>query len=95
MPLGVVTCCGNVASPNLEINVFPFILRGVSLVGIDSQNCPMEHRQELWQNLAGDWKPANLDSMVREVSFEKLPEEIACILEGGQKGRLVVNLDRE
>ena len=89
---GVVTCCGNVMSPELPLNVFPFILRGVSLIGIDSQNCQMEHRKRVWNLLATTWKPADLEGLCREVSLEQLDEEITCILKGGQKGRVIVNL---
>lgn len=89
---GVVTCCGNVASPELPLNVFPFILRGVSLVGIDSQNCPMEQRRRLWQKLSKEWKPEKLNNMCREVNLAGLGDEIDLILRGGQQGRVVVNL---
>lgn len=87
---GVVTCCGNVASPDLALNVFPFILRGVSLVGIDSQNCPMDQRKQVWQRLAADWKPVQLQTLGREVGLEDLDQEIERILRGGQKGRVLV-----
>ena len=90
---GVVTCCGNVASPELPINVFPFILRGVSLVGIDSQNCPMAHRRLIWDKLATAWKPDLLNELGREVSLEGLDNEIALILKGGQVGRVIVRLE--
>jgi len=89
---GVVTCCGNVMSPELPINVFPFILRGVSLLGIDSQNCPMAHRMKVWEKLAGVWKPEELAAFCRVVPLEHLDVEIDCILKGGQKGRVVVDL---
>jgi putative YhdH/YhfP family quinone oxidoreductase len=89
---GVVTCCGNVASPELPLNVFPFILRGVSLVGIDSQNCPMQPRQQIWQKLATDWKPVQLADLCREVVLDDLEGEIDRILLGGQKGRVLVNM---
>ncbi len=91
-PLGVVTCCGNVASADLGLNVFPFILRGVSLVGIDSQNCPLEYRKEIWQKLATDWKIAKLEEISREVRLEDLDVEIGFILSGKQKGRVVVDV---
>ncbi|TKB28128.1 acryloyl-CoA reductase [Desulfopila sp. IMCC35006] len=90
---GVVTCCGNVASPELPLNVFPFILRGVSLLGIDSQNCPMERRKKVWQHLATDWKPTVLAKLCREVSLEELDGEIELILKGGQTGRIIVRMD--
>jgi len=90
---GVVTCCGNVASPDLPLTVFPFILRGVSLIGIDSQNCPMAHRQKVWQRLASDWKPTRLNELCREVSLDDLAGEIDLMLQGGQTGRVIVSMD--
>ncbi|MFW5635396.1 MAG: YhdH/YhfP family quinone oxidoreductase [Thermodesulfobacteriota bacterium] len=90
---GTVTCCGNVASPDLPLNVFPFILRGVSLLGVDSQNCPMDTRVQIWKHLAGDWKLDRLDQIAKEISLGQLDENIDLILEGKQKGRVVVNLD--
>jgi putative YhdH/YhfP family quinone oxidoreductase len=89
---GVVTCCGNVASPELPITVFPFILRGVSLLGIDSANCPADIRQKIWNKLAGEWKLENLDSLTKEISLEELDQNIELILKGKLKGRTVVNL---
>jgi putative YhdH/YhfP family quinone oxidoreductase len=93
-PLGVVTCCGNVASPELPINVFPFILRGVSLIGIDSQNCPMNLRRDIWAKLADAWKPGMLEAFYDEVSLEELDGKIEAILKGQIKGRTLVNLDK-
>lgn len=91
--LGVVTCCGNVASPDLPLTVFPFILRGVSLIGIDSQNCPMDHREKVWRHLASDWKPDCLNNICREVGLDALDREIDLILQGGQTGRIIVRMD--
>ena len=91
-PWAVVTCCGLVASPDLPTSVFPFILRGVSLVGIDSQNCGMDERKRAWGLLAGEWHIEHLEKMTREVSLEALGPEIDSILKGGQKGRVVVAL---
>jgi len=89
---GVVTCCGNVASPNLPINVFPFILRGVSLLGIDSQHCPMEFRSAVWDKLASDWKFDLLENIYNEVSLDQLNDKIDLILEGKLEGKTLVNL---
>ncbi|MBU1564494.1 MAG: YhdH/YhfP family quinone oxidoreductase [Proteobacteria bacterium] len=89
---GVVTCCGNVASPELPLNVFPFILRGVSLVGIDSQNCPMDFRKKIWQKLATQWRIVQLTDLCREVCLADLGGEIDLILRGGQKGRVLVRI---
>ena len=91
-PMGAVTCCGNVASPKLEITVFPFILRGVTLVGIDSQNYPMHYRERVWNHLAGDWKPDHLDRTTAEISLGELNNSIDLMLNGKLKGRTVVNL---
>jgi acrylyl-CoA reductase (NADPH) len=92
-PRGLVTCCGNVASPELPINVFPFILRGVTLAGIDSQNCPMALRRQVWAKLAGDWQLDMLEDMAEEISLFELNDAINEILHGQRKGRTVVNLD--
>jgi putative YhdH/YhfP family quinone oxidoreductase len=88
----VVTSCGNVASPELPINVYPFILRGVTLVGIDSQNCPMPHRLKTWEKLAGDWKIPMMEEVVEEISMVDLDPCIDRMLKGQHKGRAVVNI---
>lgn len=90
---GIVTCCGNVASPDLPINVFPFILRGISLLGIDSQHCPMAFRSKVWKNLATDWKFDYLDSIYEEIVLDQLNDKIQLILKGELKGRTLVTLD--
>ncbi len=87
---GVVTCCGLVGAIDLPLNVYPFILRGVSLLGIDSVQCPAGMRRLVWEKLAGEWKPEQLDDMVTEVSLEGLEEKIQAILQGGIRGRVVV-----
>jgi acrylyl-CoA reductase (NADPH) len=91
---GAVTCCGNVASPDLKINVYPFILRGISLVGIDSQSFPMTFRRQTWEKIATDWKLDNLDRQTSVCSLEELDSEIDLILAGKQKGRVIVDLGR-
>jgi acrylyl-CoA reductase (NADPH) len=92
--LGVVTSCGNAASPNLDLTVFPFILRGISLVGIDSQNCPKNIREEAWKKLAGDWKLNNLEELCVEKGLSELGECIDDMLASKLKGRVLVNLDK-
>lgn len=89
---GAVTCCGLVGSAGLAMNVYPFILRGVSLIGIDSVNCPVETRRQVWEKLAGDWKPERLEEMVTEVFLEGLEEKIPAMLAGQIRGRIVVKL---
>jgi acrylyl-CoA reductase (NADPH) len=92
-PWGTVTCCGNVASPDLPLTVFPFILRGVALIGIDSQNCPMDIRLKVWENLAGAWRIDSLNDLVKEIDLTGLNDNIDLILKGQQKGRVVVDLE--
>lgn len=89
---GVVTCCGNVASPKIELTVFPFILRGVVLIGIDSQNYPMKYRATVWNKLAQEWKPEQLDFTCNEIKLEELPQKIELMLQGKLKGRTVLTL---
>ncbi len=87
---GSVAACGLVASPNVATTVFPFILRNVSLLGIDSVNYPPALRSLLWQKLAGAWKPAQLATAARTVALDALEPEITAILAGRQVGRVVV-----
>lgn len=91
---GVVTSCGNVASPKLNLTVFPFILRGVSLLGVDSANYPMNVRKQVWSSINKRWRldTDHLESMITEIGLEQLNEEIDRILEGRQRGRIIVNL---
>jgi acrylyl-CoA reductase (NADPH) len=90
-PGGVVTACGNAASPDLPLTVFPFILRGVTLAGIDASAPPRPERERIWQKLAADWK-LDLEALIREVGLDDLSAEIERILQGGQVGRVLVNL---
>jgi len=92
MDNGVVTACGNVASPDLPLSVYPFILRGVSLIGIDSQNCPRPLRQEVWQRLAGEWEIPGIESMVEEITLHDLDTYIDRMLNRDRLGRTVVNI---
>lgn len=89
---GTVTCCGLVGSIDLPLNVLPFILRGVSLLGIDSVQCSMKPRLEVWEKLASEWKLGNLESIGRECALQNLEQEINEILKGGLRGRVLVNL---
>ena len=89
---GIVTCCGNAASADLPLTVFPFILRGVCLAGIDSQHYPMEKRQTVWQKLSSDWKFARLDQMSQEVGLDQMEQKIEDILKGRLQGRVLLKL---
>jgi putative YhdH/YhfP family quinone oxidoreductase len=89
---GAVTCCGLVGSADLAMNVYPFILRGVSLIGIDSVNCPMEPRLQVWERLAGAWRPEHLATVANEVTLNNLEDKLQAILQGKIRGRVVVAL---
>lgn len=89
---GTVTCCGMVGSAELTMNVYPFILRGVSLIGIDSVNCPRTPRLQVWEKLADRWKPEQLETLVTEAALEEVEEKLQTILHGGIRGRVVVRL---
>jgi putative YhdH/YhfP family quinone oxidoreductase len=90
---GLVAACGNAMSAELNVNVFPFILRGVSLLGVDSVEIPMRARQMAWNKLAGEWS-IDVGSLVTEVSLEELNPKIDEILKGGIRGRVLVNLSK-
>ena len=90
-PMGIVACCGNVASPKLDLTVFPFILRGITLTGIATQDYPMFLREKVWNKLANDWKPKQLSETCTEISLEELNDKIDLILKGKLKGRSVLN----
>ena len=89
---GLATCCGLVASPKLSLTVFPFILRGVALVGIDSQHCPMPLRKDIWEWLARDWKPDLPPEMITRITMNDLSQSIDEILKGRLKGRTIVSM---
>ena len=88
-PHGVVACCGNVAGIEVSTTVFPFILRGITLAGIDSAESSLQFKIGLWNKLAGEWS-LDLSSMVKIVTKENLQQEIDLILKGGQQGRVVL-----
>ncbi|MDQ2887428.1 MAG: acryloyl-CoA reductase [Chloroflexota bacterium] len=92
---GSIASYGNTGGPNFSSTVFPFILRGVNLLGIDSVHCPMELRRHLWQMLANDYKPTRLlDIVASEAPFEELPQALATVLKGGTRGRKVIRIQR-
>lgn len=90
--LGVVTTCGSVSSTDLNLTVFPFILRAVSLIGISAQNYPADRRPVLWNKLADEWKPSGLLNIFTEVTLYELDEKINDILMGKIKGRTLVKI---
>lgn len=91
-PEGSVAICGLVGSPQLNTTVFPFILRGVNLLGIDSAELNSEHRATLWNMLANEWK-IDLSNIIHEHSLEELPSLIDDMLNGKSSGRAVIKID--
>lgn len=91
---GCVTACGLVGGVELPLSVYPFILRGVSLIGIDSVHVPLEERQRLWTMLADKWSPGDFESFVDcEVELADVEPQIERILRGETMGRVVVRVD--
>jgi putative YhdH/YhfP family quinone oxidoreductase len=92
-PYGSIASCGLAAAADLATTVMPFILRGVSLLGIASAGTARPIREQVWAHLAGDWKPAHLAQIAnREVALADLPGVFATMLGGGSLGRTVVKL---
>ncbi len=90
-PYGNVASAGLAASASLDATVMPFIIRGVSLLGIASAGTARDIRDEVWRRLASDWKPDTLDAIcTREVRMDGLPEVFKTMLAGGSRGRSVV-----
>lgn len=89
---GTIASCGLTAGVELHTTVMPFILRGVSLLGIDSVQCPMELRRRVWERLASDMRPRHLKEITRTIHFEQLPETFDALLKGTAKGRVVVKI---
>jgi acrylyl-CoA reductase (NADPH) len=92
---GCVAACGNVAGFELPVTVYPFILRGVTLAGIDAAWCPIPLRHEIWQRLAGDWKPDGLERIAKFIRFEELPSQFDEILAGRLIGRVAITIREE
>lgn len=89
---GVATCCGLVNSPALNTSVFPFILKGVRLIGIDSVQCDINLRKVVWDNFASDWKVDYPEDLVDEIGLDGLADKIASILKGQIAGRVLVKI---
>ncbi|MBC1487018.1 acryloyl-CoA reductase [Listeria seeligeri] len=89
---GAVTTCGMSAGGKLDTTVFPFILRGIQLFGIDSVLCPMPKRERIWNRLATDYKLANLNELATEIPFSELPTALHQVMNGGVTGRYLVKI---
>ena len=83
-----IACCGMVGGVNLNTSIFPFILRGLSLLGIDSAETLIDVKKEIWNNFASDWKLEKINDQIKDVGLEELSSEIEKILKGQQIGRV-------
>ena len=89
-PGGAVACSGLVGGASFESSIFPFILRGNALIGIDSVEIPLKDKLHIWEHFSQNWALDRLDDITKEVSLEELGAEIESILSGNQIGRVVV-----
>ncbi len=92
LPRGAVCCLGLVESDKLESTVYPFILRGITLIGIDSAERPMDYRLNIWNRIATEWRIENTEYFIKEIKLEQLSDEIDIILQGGQVGKVLINI---
>lgn len=92
MDYGIVCSCGMVEDTNFSTNVFPFILRGVRLVGIASADTPMEKRLEIWNKIFNEYRLNEIKFNVKEISLDELPSEIDKMLKGEQVGKVIVKI---
>ena len=92
-PQGCVTACGLVGGVDFDISVFPFILRGVTLQGVDTAGISREYRAGIWDKLASNWAFAGLDDLAIEVGLNDLEEKIEAILAGQIAGRVIVKVN--
>jgi acrylyl-CoA reductase (NADPH) len=90
---GAVAACGNTGGIKLEATVLPFILRGVSLLGVDSVQTPIEARRETWARLATDLRPPHLDEAItREIGLDEVESALDAVLRGELRGRTIVKV---
>lgn len=91
---GAVAACGNAGGATLATTVFPFILRGAQLIGIDSVQCPAEPRRAAWRRLADDLNAAQLERLAHEIGLADVPHYASEIVAGRVRGRVVVDVRR-
>ena len=89
-PGGAVACSGLVGGTSFESSIFPFIIRGIALLGIDSVEIPIKKKKEMWENFANNWSLQDLDKVTKIVELDALEEQIKIILAGEQVGRVVL-----
>lgn len=92
---GAITTCGMIAGVKIDASVFPFILRGVSLLGVDSVEIPRADKQSVLDKAAGPWKLSGLEAMTTEVGQSGLADVLAKVLSGQGTGRYRVNLNKD
>lgn len=92
---GCVAACGNAGGAELDLTVFPFILRGVTLDGIDSSWYPIEKRTALWRKLATDWKLPDLDSRAEMINLDQVQATVDSMLQGSHKERTIIQISEE
>lgn len=89
---GIITTCGMVTSNNLNVSIFPFILRAVRLIGIASAETPMQKRLQIWELIQSKLKPTALNNLARIVTLNEIPKEIDLMLKGKQQGKVIVKI---
>jgi putative YhdH/YhfP family quinone oxidoreductase len=87
---GVVAAYGLVGGDKFSLSVYPFLLRGVTLAGIDSAKCPRPQRLEMWEKLSGPWHVENLERLASEATLDELPDRVRQILAGEIVGRTLI-----
>ena len=92
---GCIAACGMAAGTDLPVTVYPFILRAVTLSGVDAAFCPDALRHESWFRLSAPWKPEGLQKIARFITLDELPARIDEILAGRVVGRYAVEIDGE
>ena len=88
---GTIACCGNVAGPNFEASVYPYILRANRLIGIDSAESSLDKKEKIWNLFGKEWKMHDLQNLFKTVSINEIIPEINKILSGNQIGRVVLS----
>ena len=89
---GVATCCGLTSSHELPTNVFPFILRGVRLIGIDSVECKKEKKEAAWEKIASEFKINSLQNLTNEISLDEIKDAYEALIKGNAVGRYLVKI---
>ena len=91
-PGGAIACSGLVGGTSFESSIFPFILRGNALIGIDSVEIPLSNKEKMWNKFSSEWSISNLSEITKEVSLEGIEDEINTMLKGQQVGRVVLKI---